>query len=112
MLSVGADEAEKWERKKKKKNPDQGFSGRKKHIYTSLVLIEADTQGPTRSYCLIRRVSESYLSSRTIESNLKHVHNYYRINPVTFLFSGVQLKDLFVSCLKFSLKLERANFIL
>ena len=27
LLEVGADEAEKWERKKKKKNPDQGFSG-------------------------------------------------------------------------------------
>lgn len=26
LLEVGADEAEKWERKKKKKNPDQGFS--------------------------------------------------------------------------------------
>ena len=28
LLEVGADEAERWERKKKKKNPDQGFSGR------------------------------------------------------------------------------------
>ena len=27
LLEVGADEAEKWERKKKKKNPDPGFSG-------------------------------------------------------------------------------------
>nr|XP_053633027.1 pre-mRNA-splicing factor syf2-like [Cherax quadricarinatus] len=26
MLEVGADEAERWERRKKKKNPDQGFS--------------------------------------------------------------------------------------
>lgn len=27
LLEVGADEAERWERKKKKKNPDPGFSG-------------------------------------------------------------------------------------
>lgn len=27
LLDVGADDAEKWERKKKKKNPDPGFSG-------------------------------------------------------------------------------------
>ncbi|XP_033741099.1 pre-mRNA-splicing factor SYF2-like [Pecten maximus] len=27
LLEIGADEAEKWERKKKKKNPDPGFSG-------------------------------------------------------------------------------------
>lgn len=26
LLEVGADEAERWERRKKKKNPDQGFS--------------------------------------------------------------------------------------
>ncbi|XP_071539259.1 pre-mRNA-splicing factor syf2 isoform X2 [Panulirus ornatus] len=26
MMNVGADEAERWERRKKKKNPDQGFS--------------------------------------------------------------------------------------
>ena len=26
LLHVGADEAERWERRKKKKNPDQGFS--------------------------------------------------------------------------------------
>lgn len=31
LLEVGADDAEKWERKKKKKNPDPGFSG--KHCY-------------------------------------------------------------------------------
>lgn len=28
LLQVGADEAERWERKKKKKNPDTGFAGR------------------------------------------------------------------------------------
>jgi len=27
LLEVTADDAEKWERKKKKKNPDPGFSG-------------------------------------------------------------------------------------
>jgi hypothetical protein len=27
LLEIGADDAEKWERKKKKKNPDPGFSG-------------------------------------------------------------------------------------
>ena len=27
LLEIGADEAERWERKKKKKNPDPGFSG-------------------------------------------------------------------------------------
>ena len=28
LLDIGADDAEKWERKKKKKNPDPGFSGK------------------------------------------------------------------------------------
>ena len=27
VLEMGADEAERWERKKKKKNPDEGFAG-------------------------------------------------------------------------------------
>lgn len=28
LRDVGADEAERWERKKKKKNPDTGFAGK------------------------------------------------------------------------------------
>ena len=27
LLEIGADDAERWEKKKKKKNPDPGFSG-------------------------------------------------------------------------------------
>ena len=27
LMEVGAEQAERWERMKKKKNPDQGFSG-------------------------------------------------------------------------------------
>lgn len=27
VLDIGADEVEKWERRKKKKNPDTGFAG-------------------------------------------------------------------------------------
>lgn len=27
LLEITADDAERWERKKKKKNPDQGFAG-------------------------------------------------------------------------------------
>ena len=27
LLEIGADEAERWEKKKKKKNPDTGFAG-------------------------------------------------------------------------------------
>ena len=34
LLDVGANDAEKWERKKKKTNPDQGFSGI--HVVTLL----------------------------------------------------------------------------
>ena len=33
LLDIGADEAEKWDKKKKKKNPDPGFSGIDPFIY-------------------------------------------------------------------------------
>uniref|UniRef100_A0A3Q4MLQ0 Pre-mRNA-splicing factor SYF2 n=1 Tax=Neolamprologus brichardi TaxID=32507 RepID=A0A3Q4MLQ0_NEOBR len=35
LLDITADDAERWERKKKKKNPDTGFAGRKKDTYTN-----------------------------------------------------------------------------
>ena len=40
LLEVGADDAEKWERKKKKKSADPGFSGNiETDIYMDLIYI-------------------------------------------------------------------------
>ena len=40
LMEIGAEQAERWDRMKKKKNPDPGFSGQSFHIH-SVVLVES-----------------------------------------------------------------------